>query len=70
MILQALHDYYQRKLAEPDPAWRLPVFGSEDKDIPFVIELARDGQLVAIKDTRTTGEGKKKVVTRYLVPKG
>lgn len=67
MILQALHDYYQRKMADPDPARRLPVFGFEYKEIPFIIELARDGRLVAIKDTRT-GQGKKKVATRYLVP--
>ena len=29
MILQALHDYYQRKCADPDPAQRLPDFGLE-----------------------------------------
>ena len=37
MILQALYDYYQRKIADPDPTRRLPVFGLEDKEIPFII---------------------------------
>ncbi len=69
MILQALNDYYLRKMADPDPARRLPVFGLEDKEIPFVLELTADGKLAGIKDTRTS-EGKKKISARYLVPKG
>lgn len=69
MILQALHDYYRRKMADPEPARRLPAFGFEDKEIPFVVELAPSGALVAIKDTRI-GDGKKKRAACYLVPKG
>lgn len=69
MILQALNDYYQRKMFDPDPAKRLPVFGFEDKEIPFILELSADGQLVGIKDTRTV-VGKKKIAARYLVPQG
>jgi CRISPR-associated protein Csd1 len=69
MILQALHDYYQRKMADPDPARRLPAFGLEDKEIPFIIELTRDGKLAAIKDMREI-KGKKKVAASFLVPKG
>lgn len=69
MILQALHDYYLRKSENPDPAQRLAAFGREDKEIPFILELTPDGQLVGIKDTRT-GMGKKKSATRFLVPKG
>lgn len=69
MILQALYDYYQRKAADPDPARRLPAFGLEDKEIPFVIELNEDGKPFGIVDTRQ-GDGKKKVARRYLVPKG
>lgn len=69
MILQALHDYYQRKMADPDPSRRLPAFGREEKEIPFILELTRDGQLAGIKDTRT-GVGKRKSATRFLVPKG
>lgn len=69
MILQALYDYYQRKVADPDPSRRLPAFGLEDKEIPFVIELSTDGRPLGIVDTRQI-EGKKKVARRYLVPKG
>lgn len=69
MILQALYEYYQRKISDPDPARRLPAFGLEDKEIPFIIELAADGRPLGITDTRQ-GEGKKKTAKRYLVPKG
>ena len=69
MILQALQDYYQRKTESPDPSRRLPAFGREDKEIPFILELTPDGRLAGIKDTRT-GVGKKKAATRFLVPKG
>lgn len=69
MILQALYDYYQRKAADPDPTRRLPAFGLEDKEIPFIIELTVEGKPLGIVDTRQI-EGKKKVARRYLVPKG
>ncbi len=69
MILQALHDYYQRKLRDPDPARRLPAYGFEDKEIPFIIELDADGALLGLKDTRQL-DGKKKVAARFLVPQG
>lgn len=69
MILQALYDYYRRKAADPDPARRLPAFGLEDKEIPFIIELTAEGKPLGIVDTRQT-EGKKRIARRYLVPKG
>lgn len=69
MILQALYDYYQRKAADPDPARRLPAFGLEDKEIPFIVELTTEGKPLGIVDTRQI-DGKKKVARRYLVPKG
>ena len=69
MILRALYDYYQRKALDPDPARRLPAFGLEEKEIPFVIELAANGRPLLISDTRA-GEGKKKLPRRYLVPQG
>ena len=56
-------------MRDPDPARRLPVTGLEEKEIPFVLELARDGRLVAVIDTRTV-VGKKKTAKRYLVPQG
>ncbi|MEY4750425.1 MAG: hypothetical protein RIQ60_2639 [Pseudomonadota bacterium] len=69
MILQALHSYYERRQRLPDPADRLPMPGLEDKEIPFVLEVAPDGRLVAISDTRQI-EGKKKIAKRFLVPQG
>lgn len=60
MILQALYNYYQRK---PD----LPREGFEWKEIPFVIELSKNGSVIQIEDTRTT-DGKKKRAKSYLVP--
>ncbi len=69
MILQALHSYYLRKMQDPDPARRLPAPGLEEKEIPFVLELAPDGRLVAITDTREQ-QGKKKVAKRFQVPQG
>lgn len=69
MILQALNDYYRRKQADPDPSRRLPAFGLEDKEIPFVIEIDAQGRLVNLSDTRS-GEGKKKIGQRFLVPQG
>ena len=67
MILQALYDYYQRKCAAPNPADRLPAYGLEEKEIPFVLEITADGELVQLRDTRTL-VGKKKTRQRYLVP--
>lgn len=69
MILQALADYYWRKQADPDPAQRLPSFGLEEKEIPFILELDRDGTLIGISDTRS-GEGKQRIGHRFLVPQG
>lgn len=69
MILLALNDYYRRKQADPDPANRLPAFGLEEKEIPFVIEIDAAGQLVNLADTRS-GEGRKKIGQRFLVPQG
>lgn len=62
MILQSLYNYYQRK---PD----LPREGFEWKEIPFVIELSKNGSVVQIEDTRTQ-EGKKKRAKQYRIPQG
>lgn len=69
MILQALYDYYRRKQADPDPRNRLPAYGLEEKEIPFIIEIDTQGRLVNLTDTRT-GDGKKRVGQRFLVPQG
>jgi CRISPR-associated protein Csd1 len=69
MILQALHDYYQRKQRSDDPKDRLPAFGLKEKEIPFIIEIDGDGRFLNLRDTRS-GEGKKKTGQRFLVPHG
>lgn len=69
MILQALDAYYRRKQADPDPSRRLPAFGLEDKEIPFILEINAQGHLIQVADTRS-GEGKKKTAQRFLVPQG
>ncbi len=69
MILQALHDYYLRKQRSDDLQDRLPAFGLEEREIPFVIEIDAEGRLVNLTDTRS-GDGKKKTGRRFLVPQG
>lgn len=69
MILQRLNDYYLRCQRSRDPRDRLPAFGLEVKEIPFVIEIDDEGRLVNLADTRTS-EGKKKIGQRFLVPQG
>ena len=67
MILQALHDYYRRKSADPDSG--LAQLGFEWKEIPFIVELDARGDLIQIEDTRA-GEGKKRRASSFLVPQG
>jgi len=69
MILQSLHAYYERRQRLPDPADRLPQIGLEEKEIPFILELAADGRLVSITDTRQV-VGTRKVAKGYQVPQG
>ena len=69
MILQALTDYYRRKCDDPDPAQRLPVFGLEQKEIPFILEINAEGELLQLRDTREL-QGKKKVARVFRVPMG
>jgi len=67
MILHALYDYYQRKSANPDAHMAPP--GFEWKEIPFILEIDAQGNLIQIEDTRD-GDGKKKRAHAYLVPQG
>lgn len=69
MILQALTDYYRRKCDDPDPAQRLPAFGLEQKEIPFILDISAEGELLQLRDTREL-QGKKKVARIYRVPMG
>jgi CRISPR-associated protein Csd1 len=69
MILQELVRYYERKQLDPDPAQRLPTFGLEDKDIPFIIEIDAEGRVVQLVDTREP-DGKRLRAKSFLVPIG
>ena len=69
MILQALNDYYRRKCDDPDPAQRLPAFGLEQKEIPFILEIDAHGELLQLRDTREL-HGKKKLARVFRVPMG
>ncbi len=53
----------------PRPGARLAAPGTEEREIPFVLELTRDGRLAGVTDTRS-GDGRKKVGQRYRVPQG
>ncbi|MBD8452290.1 type I-C CRISPR-associated protein Cas8c/Csd1 [Serratia rubidaea] len=66
MILQALCDYYQRKQAEPNTA--LAPFGFEEKGIPFLVVIDRDGRFIQFEDTRAM-ERKKPIPRRFMVAK-
>ncbi|MFO1350392.1 MAG: type I-C CRISPR-associated protein Cas8c/Csd1 [Gammaproteobacteria bacterium] len=67
MILQALSQYYARKTR--DGGGELAPPGFEQKEIPFVIVLDREGRFVDLDDTRS-GEGKKKSGRISTVPQG
>ena len=69
MILQSLVAYYTRRAASADDSRRLPSYGLEEKEIPFVIEIDDEGQLVQLRDTRQP-DGKRLRAKRFLVPQG
>jgi CRISPR-associated protein Csd1 len=73
MILEALNDYYERKVAHqadrPGTDASIAPEGFESKEIPFVIVLDESGALVQIDDTRS-GDGRKMRSRVFLVPQG
>jgi CRISPR-associated protein Csd1 len=65
MILQALKEYYDRKVADSES--EIAPVGWERKEIPFIIVLDRRGNLIQIEDTRE-GERKNKRARTFIVP--
>ncbi|WP_040976599.1 type I-C CRISPR-associated protein Cas8c/Csd1 [Necropsobacter massiliensis] len=61
MILHALTKYYQRKDGVAPE-------GFENKEIPFIIVIDRDGKFIRLEDTREQ-KGKKKIGQKFLIPK-
>ena len=66
MILHALAQYYQRK-AKSDGG--IAQEGFENKEIPFIIVIDKQGKFIQLEDTREL-KNKKKVARTFLVPKG
>jgi CRISPR-associated protein Csd1 len=64
MILQALTEYYHRKQDQLAP------IGFEEKEIPFLVVIDRDGRFIQLSDTRDRGEGHKLRAQMYVVPQG
>lgn len=62
MILQALKEYYDRKVVDPESG--IAPEGYERKEIPFLIVIDKEGKFVNLEDTR---EGNKAKV--FLVPR-
>lgn len=67
MILKALADYYER--LRTDESMDVPPYGFEDKEIPFLIIIGRDGRFLNIHDTHT-GTGKNRNARAFRVPMG
>ena len=65
MILHALTQYYQRK-AKSDGG--VAPEGFENKEIPFIIVIDKQGKFIQLEDTREQ-EGKKKIGRKFLIPK-
>ncbi len=66
MILHALTQYYQRKAKSDDG---VAPEGFENKEIPFIIVIDKQGKFIQLEDTREL-KNKKKVARTFLVPKG
>lgn len=69
MILQALNDLYERRVQSGAGNERPAPIGFESKEIPFILEIAADGRLIQIRDTRRI-EGKKKIAKAEQMPQG
>lgn len=65
MILQALKEYYDRKAADPESG--IAPLGWERKEIPYLIVLDRNGNLVNVEDTQEK-VGKKLRARTFVVP--
>lgn len=65
MILQALKEYYDRKAVDPKSG--IAPLGWERKEIPYLIVLDRNGNLVNVEDTQEK-VGKKLRARTFVVP--
>ena len=65
MILQALHEYYQRAGVYPNGS--MAPDGFDWKEIPFVCHISSKGDFVSFEDTRQP-VGNKKIGKTFMVP--
>ncbi len=65
MILQALKEYYDRKVADPEA--QMAPAGWEWKEIPFIVVLDHEGHAVGLECTYE-GTGRQLRAKRFLVP--
>lgn len=65
MILQALYDYYQRKMADPES--NIAPEGWEWRGIPFTVLIDLRGHFIQFRDTREVN-GNKYNAKSFLVP--
>jgi CRISPR-associated protein Csd1 len=65
MILQALHDYYERMIADPDSG--MPPYGTSMENISFALVLDKAGNLREVEDLRIE-DGKKRFPRKMAVP--
>ncbi len=66
MILQALKEYYDRKLADPDSG--IAPQGFEKKELQFLIVINEDGEFLNIEDTREKS-GKRLIAKSFILPR-
>jgi len=66
MILQALKEYYDRKVDDLDSG--IAPEGFEKKEIPFIVVIRKDGSFVTLEDTREQ-EGRRLVGKSFLLPR-
>lgn len=66
MILQVLKNYYDRKVTDPDS--EIAPEGFEHKELPFIIVIDNEGNLIQIEDTRRQEKNKMRTKS-FLVPR-
>ena len=63
MIILKLYEYYEQQIACNNS--HMPHVGFEERSIPFIILLSRDGDFIELEDCRGTSVSN----TLFLVPK-
>ena len=70
MIIQALKEYYDRKSLSSSDDGNIPTEGFENKELPFLIVIDKDGKFLNLEDTREDKRGKSFMVPRSVKRSG